>query len=344
MSAGPAQVVLAYAKADRIAADTIRNALDHAGVRCVDAPGEANDKAATEVALSGSRALVVVHSRAAGTDRALLRVVEAAARRRLPLIPVRLDADKPAPGLAVFLREAPWFEVPAGMLAGRLAPLVARVKLAAGLPLGDAELVDDGEGGIDLWAVERRRVHRGWWLVAAAVAVVVAVLAWRAYDRYAAERAFEAGVARLATGDLAGAAAQFDAALARRPDWAAAWRQRGFASEESAAQIAAFSRAVQLDATDADAYAGRGRARAQAGDYRGAVADFDAALALAPDSAAWHGERGLLRMLLAEDAGAQADFARCAQLDPQCGETFSPRIAAAEEALNRPPQQWFGAP
>jgi hypothetical protein len=51
-----------------------------------------------------------------------------------------------------------------------------------------------------------------------------------------------------------------DRAIAKRPEWGAAWRQRGFAAAKPADAIADFSKAIALDGNDGDAYAARGRA------------------------------------------------------------------------------------
>jgi tetratricopeptide (TPR) repeat protein len=343
MSAGHPHVVLGFSAADRFAADTVKAALEDSGLACIVAPDDATDAAGIAAALAAALALVIVHSRATGADMAVLRAVEAATGRRLPLVVVRLDAAKPSPGLATFLRKVAAFDAADGTLPARLTALTTRVRRVAGLVPTTAEEVDDGAGGIDLWAVERRHVHRGWWVAGALIVAGIAVLGWRAHERQAADQAYERGVARLASGDVNAAVLEFDAALARRPAWGAAWRQRGFAVADPRVQIGDFTRAIEIDAADADALAGRARAYAQLGDYRRAAADFGAALARAPDIAPWYGERALVLLLLGEEAAAAADLTRCRQLDPRCADTFAPRIVTIETALNRPPRDWFAA-
>ena len=343
MSAGPPHVVLCFAAEDRFAADTVIAALRDADLGCIVAPDDPADAAGIAAALAAARALVIVHSRVTGSDKAVLRVVEAASGRRLPLVVIRLDAARPATGLATFLRKAAAFDASDGTLPARLTALTIRVKRAAGIAMGDADAIDDGAGGIDLWAIERRRVHPGWWIGGALIVAGIAVLGWRAFERQAADVAYQRGVARLAAGDADAALRHFDDALARRPAWGAAWRQRGFATVDPKSQVDAFTRAIELDAADADALAGRGRAYAQLGDYRRAVADLGAALAHAPDTPSWYAERGMVRLLLGDDAGAAADFDRCRKLDPRCAETFGPRITAVETALGRPSRDWFAA-
>ncbi|MEP7064019.1 MAG: hypothetical protein ABI881_16645 [Betaproteobacteria bacterium] len=336
-------LLLAFAPADRFAADTIRNALASAGLACDIAPQDGNARSAIVAAVAVARALLILHSRATTGDAGVLRVAEAAAGRRLPMLVVRVDDTKPGSGLRTFLRGMPSIDATAGKLPERLAGIVVRAKEAAGIALGDADAIDDGDGGIDLWSVDRRRISHAWISIGIVVLVAVAVLAWRGYDRAAAQSAYDRGVARLADGDLDAAAVNLDEAVRRRPGWAAAWRQRGFASRESAAQITNFTHAITLDAHDADSLAARGRAYLASGDAPHARADLSAALAAVPGNAEWYGERGLVAMLANDDAAAQADFRECMRIEPRCAQAFAARIAAVEATQQRTPHDWFAA-
>jgi len=336
-------ILLAFAPADRFAADTVRNALAQAGLACDVAPQDGNARSAIVASVAVARALIILHSRATTGDAGVLRVAEAAAGRRLPIVVVRVDDTKPTAGLRTFLRGMPSIDATAGKLPERLAGIVVRAKEAAGIALDDAEAIDDGHGGIDLWSVDRRQVPPAWIAVGVVVLAAIAVLAWRGYDRAAAQSAYERGVARLAEGDLAAAAANLDEAVRRRPTWAAAWRQRGFASRDDAAQIANFTRAIALDPHDADSLAARGRAYLASGDATRARADLSAALAAVPDNAEWIGERGMVELVARDDDGASRDFRACARLDPLCAQAFGARIGAVEKSQNRAPRDWFAA-
>lgn len=343
MIANMPPMLLAFAPADRFAADTVRNALAEAGLACDIAPQDGNAHSAIAATVAVARALIVLHSRATTGDAGVLRVAEAAAGRQLPMVVVRVDDTKPAAGLRAFLRGVPSIDATAGKLPERLSGIVVRAKEAAGIALADAEDIDDGRGGIDLWSIDRRHVSAGWVAIGAAVLLAIAVLAWRGYDRAAAQSAYERGVAQLAEGDLAAAAANLDEAVQRRPDWAAAWRQRGFASREPAAQIANFTRAIALDAHDADSLAARGRAYLASGDAARARADLSAALVAVPDNAEWHGERALAELLVNDEAGALRDFHECARIEARCAEAFAARVGAVEAAQGRAPRDWFAA-
>jgi tetratricopeptide (TPR) repeat protein len=343
MPAAPVRILVAYSPADRFAAETVSRALGDAGMPCDSYSGAPGDRAALATAVGNVQALVILHSRTAAADEHVLRLAEAAAGRRLPMLVVRMDATAPSPGLTAFLRTVPWVDAANGKLPDRLGGIIVRVKQLCGVPLGDAdaEAVDDREGGIDLWSIERRRVPRIWIVIGLVLLAGLAVLAYRAYDRFAAQSAYDRGVASIAQGDLDAASVDLGEAVRRRPDWALAWRQRGFASRDPGAQITFFTHAIKLDGNDADALAGRADAYLRSGDAARARSDLTAALARAPDTADWYGQRGMAEMLLNDDAAAAADFKHCATLDAQCAASFGTRITAIETAQNRTPRDWF---
>ena len=69
--------------------------------------------------------------------------------------------------------------------------------------------------------------------------------------------------------------------------------------------------AIELATSDADssaAYHTRGAARAALGDYDKAIADFDAAIRLNPETAINYLDRGLAKEVLGEKSAAKADF------------------------------------
>jgi Flp pilus assembly protein TadD len=74
--------------------------------------------------------------------------------------------------------------------------------------------------------------------------------------------------------------------------------------------------AVAENGRDPELWLFRGRYRVENGDCKGASADFDRAVDLAPVNAAAHAARGLARLCLGDRAGARAAFDRSLQLDP----------------------------
>jgi tetratricopeptide (TPR) repeat protein len=89
-------------------------------------------------------------------------------------------------------------------------------------------------------------------------------------------------------GDLGGALAECDLAVALAPERGDAYAQRGCVYEargEADRALADFDRAVRLDPQLAVAYQHRGRLRAAGGDLDAALADFGRALELRPNNA-----------------------------------------------------------
>jgi len=80
--------------------------------------------------------------------------------------------------------------------------------------------------------------------------------------------------------------------------------------------LAAFDEAVRTSPS-AGAYANRGATRARLGDTRGAIEDFNEALAREPDDAAVLVNRGNAHVLLGEFKEAIADFSRVLELQPK---------------------------
>jgi len=146
--------------------------------------------------------------------------------------------------------------------------------------------IDDHQGGIPLG--ERRPALRATaWISLAVVVIAIAALAWRTVERQAVDRAYADGVQALSAGRVDAARIAFDRVLAKRPEWAAAWRQRGYAAaspEEArrpAKGIEDFDRALAIGAssgTDAATVtrwrADRGLARVEAGDHGAALDDL----------------------------------------------------------------------
>ncbi|MFO1309400.1 MAG: hypothetical protein U1F64_13320 [Burkholderiales bacterium] len=178
----------------------------------------------------------------------------------------------------------------------------------------DPSGIDDGKGGIPLWA-RRPALRATAWIAFIVVLVAIGVLAWRTMERKALERVYREGVQALAEGRNDDARAAFDRAIAQRPEWGAAWRQRGYAARKPADAIGDFGRAIAIDPGDADAYAARGRAWMQSGEPAKATADYDRAIELAGRSgaaatsvAAWRADRAALRFGAGEIAAALDDL------------------------------------
>ena len=127
------------------------------------------------------------------------------------------------------------------------------------------------------------------------------------------------GALRSVRGDLAGALADYDRAVALNPRGAAGYGNRGIARRATGDLVGAmadYDRAVELDPELAEAFHSRGNARQAAGDLAGAIADFDRAVAINPRYAKAFVSRGLARRARGERSGALADYDRALAIDP----------------------------
>ena len=179
--------------------------------------------------------------------------------------------------------------------------------------------IDDGKGGIPIGA-RRPALKATAWISLVVIAIAIAALAWRTLERQAVDRAYADGVEALAAGRVDAARIAFDRVVEKRPRWAAAWRQRGYAAANPEQAIEDFTRAIALDAGDADAFAARGRAWILARQPKKAIADFDRALALgasggsdAATVARWRADRGRSHVEAGDPAAALADLQFAAQ-------------------------------
>ncbi|MCO5171544.1 MAG: tetratricopeptide repeat protein [Planctomycetes bacterium] len=144
---------------------------------------------------------------------------------------------------------------------------------------------------------------------------------------------------RLAAGDLAGARADLDRALALDPMRVEAYALRA----EVAALLgdvrsawADLDRAIELDPGRAGVLLLRSRLRYELGDLDGSLADAERALALDPLEAGANLQRARVRLARGEREAARADLERALQLAPHVGAAWSllgwVRLSAGEAA------------
>ena len=126
-------------------------------------------------------------------------------------------------------------------------------------------------------------------------------------------------------GDLAGAEADLDRALAQEPGLARIWLERGLVRGKRgnvAGALEDLDRALALAPTDARTLVERGATRRQLGDASGGLADLERAIALDPQLAlAWF-VRGNARWDAGQARGAIADYDRAIALDPLLAEAW----------------------
>ena len=85
---------------------------------------------------------------------------------------------------------------------------------------------------------------------------------------------------------------------------------------DAARSLRLMNAAVAANGRDPELWLFRGRYRIDANDCRGAIQDFDRAIAIAPDHAAAYGAAGVARLCAGDKAGARHAFERALALDP----------------------------
>ncbi len=91
--------------------------------------------------------------------------------------------------------------------------------------------------------------------------------------------------------------------------------------------IADYTRAIRLAPNYRSAYVHRAAAEAHGGDWQGALADLNKALAIKPDSAEIFGARAFAHLNLGNFDAARSDFSMAARLDPKNGLNIQMRFA-----------------
>ena len=143
------------------------------------------------------------------------------------------------------------------------------------------------------------------------------------------------GVVRQLGGDMVGALADYDAALAANPGHAEAYKNRGTvraAAEEWDAAIADYEVALRLKPGYADAYVSRGAAREAKGDLAGALDDYAEACVLDPGHARALYGRANMRATRGDLQGAIADYSAALQVNPGYVEAWNNRGLAKRRA------------
>jgi hypothetical protein len=124
---------------------------------------------------------------------------------------------------------------------------------------------------------------------------------------------------------LEAAIADYDKTLAVEPGYAEAYYNRGNALRDLGkfeAAIADYGKAVALKPDHAEAHNNRGVALRELKQLDAALADYDKAVALKPDAAAAYNNRGIIRQELRQLDGAIADYNKAIALEPDFAEAY----------------------
>jgi tetratricopeptide (TPR) repeat protein len=126
------------------------------------------------------------------------------------------------------------------------------------------------------------------------------------------------GYARQNKGDMDGALADYDEAIRLGLDHPLPYNNRGNVRSDQGeieGAIADYDEAIRRWPDDADAYYNRGIARRDKGDLEGAVADYGEAIRLKPDNNTYY-NRGIARRDKGDLEGAVADYSEAIRLKP----------------------------
>jgi tetratricopeptide (TPR) repeat protein len=86
-----------------------------------------------------------------------------------------------------------------------------------------------------------------------------------------------------------------------------------------------YDQAIRLNPKYSEAYSNRGFARYKVGDNQGAITDYDQAIRIDPESTIAYNRRAVFRNRLGDDQGAIADFDQAIRLDPKYALSYKNR-------------------
>lgn len=107
-------IYISYSSKDKPIADAVCANLEAAGIRCWIAPRDISPgedwPSAVSRAISESRAMVLVFSANSNSSMEVSRELILAAKSKLNIIPFKIDAVEPGPGLQYYLARSHWLD------------------------------------------------------------------------------------------------------------------------------------------------------------------------------------------------------------------------------------------
>jgi len=187
------------------------------------------------------------------------------------------------------------------------------------------------------------------WLLCVAMLIVVPSYA---QNTKSADKYVKLGVWRLVRSDYDNAIADFDKALASKPDFGLAYFYRGKARQAKGDLDGAIddyecafrtdARIVKVAADVAEVYRARGLLRLEELNLDQAISDFDKAISLKPDQAENYFQRGTARLIDGDLNAAISDFDRCIQLHSKYAKAYLSRgVAHMHQGNKREARQDF---
>jgi TIR domain len=129
---------ISYSSKDKTAADAVCAMLESAGVRCWIAPRDITPGveygAAIVDAIDQCRVMVLIFSANANSSGQILREVERAVSKGVPIVPVRIEGVLPTKSMEYFLGSIHWLDALTPPLENHLRQLVTTVRAILGNP------------------------------------------------------------------------------------------------------------------------------------------------------------------------------------------------------------------
>jgi hypothetical protein len=125
-------VFISHSSQDKVVADAVVAALEGKGMRCWDAPRDippgATWASAIVDAIADSRVMVLLFSSRSNTSQQVLREVERAVAKGLPILPVRIEDASLSRDMEYFISASHWLDATAGPMEEHLQSLARRVR------------------------------------------------------------------------------------------------------------------------------------------------------------------------------------------------------------------------
>src|SRR5580704_16929516 len=143
-------VFISYSSKDKITADAVCATLESHGIRCWIAPRDVKPgeeyAAALVRALHDSRVLVLVFSSGANQSPQVLREVERAVSRGLPILPFRIEDVPPSEAMEYYIASRHWLDALTPPMEDHLVRLAETAKFLLSRASGDAHSSTIGHG------------------------------------------------------------------------------------------------------------------------------------------------------------------------------------------------------